>query len=317
MTRSRLVMTMAPMPGADRGAAHRADGVLLPTPLTSLIGRDTEVRAVLELLDQEYPRLLTLTGPGGAGKTRLALAVSARLLDQFADGVYFVDLSALRDPTLVTSIVARSLGVHETGDEPLIQSVQRHLAPKSVLLVLDNFEQLLPAASTVATLLHACPRLKVLVTSRAALRLSGEHEMPVPPLAVPDLRQLPEIDVMTQYEAVALFLQRAQAVRPDFQITTGNAAIIAELCTRLDGLPLAIELAAARVKLLSPQALLARLGNRLALLTGGSRDRPARQQTLRGTIDWSYELLDPGAKRLFTQLAVFAGGASLEAIEAV
>jgi predicted ATPase/DNA-binding CsgD family transcriptional regulator len=302
---------------ADRLAADRAEGVVLPTPLTSLIGRDVEVRAVLDLLDQPFPRLLTLTGPGGAGKTRLALAASARLLDRFADGVFFVDLSALRDPALVPSTIARSLGVHETGDEPLMQSIQRHLAPRAVLLVLDNFEQLLPAAPAVATLLGACPHLKVLVTSRAALRLSGEHELPVPPLAVPDLRQLPEIDALTQYEAVALFLQRAQAVRPDFQVTTANAAAIAELCARLDGLPLAIELAAARVKLLSPQALLARLGNRLALLTGGSRDRPARQQTLRGTIDWSYELLDPGAQRLFMQLAVFAGGATLESIEAV
>jgi predicted ATPase len=291
--------------------------MLLPTPLTSLIGRDAEVRAVLDLVERPYPRLLTLTGPGGAGKTRLALAISARLLDRFADGVFFVDLSALRDPALVTSTIARSVGVHETGDEALLQTLSRHLSTRELLLVLDNFEQLLPAAPIVADLLHACPRLKVLVTSRAALRLSGEHEVPVPPLAVPDLRQLPEIEVLTQYEAVALFLQRAQAVRPDFQVTTANAAVIAELCTRLDGLPLAIELAAARVKLLSPQALLARLGNRLALLTGGSRDRPARQQTLRGTIDWSYELLDPGAQRLFTQLAVFAGGATLDSIEAV
>jgi predicted ATPase/DNA-binding CsgD family transcriptional regulator len=301
----------------DRVAADRTDGMVLPTPLTSLIGRGAEVRAVVDLIQQPYPRLLTLTGPGGAGKTRLALAASARLLDRFVDGVFFVDLSALRDPTLVPSTIAQSLGVHETGDEALIQTVQRHLTQRSALLVLDNFEQLLPAATTVATLLHACPRLKVLVTSRAALRLSGEHELPVPPLAVPDLRQLPEIDALTQYEAVALFLQRAQAVRPDFQVTTANAAVIAELCARLDGLPLAIELAAARVKLLSPQALLARLGNRLSLLTGGARDRPARQQTLRGTIDWSYELLAPGVQRLFTQLAVFAGGASLESIEAV
>jgi non-specific serine/threonine protein kinase len=245
------------------------------------------------------------------------LAVSARLLDRFDDGVYFVDLALLRDPALVPSMIARSLGVHETGDEPLIEGVERHLSRRSLLLVLDNFEQLMPAAPTVAALLHACPRLKVLVTSRAALRLSGEHELPVPPLACPDPRHLPDVDALTRYEAVALFIQRAQAVRPDFQATTANAAVIAELCARLDGLPLAIELAAARVKLLSPQALLARLSNRLALLTGGARDRPARQQTLRGTIDWSYELLDPDAQVLFTQLAVFVGGATLDSIEAV
>ena len=296
---------------------ERAGGISLPIPLTSLIGRDREISDVLALLDRPDLRLVTLTGPGGAGKTRLALAVSARLLDRFEDGVFFVDLASLRDPALVPSTVARSLGVHETGDEPLIESVQRHLSRRSLLLVLDNFEQLLPAAPTVATLLHTCPRLNVLVTSRAALHLSGEHELPVPPLAFPDLRHLPDVAALTRYEAVALFIQRAQAVRPDFQVTPANAAVIAELCARLDGLPLAVELAAARAKLLSPRALLARLGNRLALLTGGARDRPARQQTLRGTIDWSYELLDPGAQRLFTQLAVFVGGATLDSIERV
>jgi predicted ATPase/DNA-binding CsgD family transcriptional regulator len=301
----------------DRQSEERADGVVLPIPLTLLVGREREVQAVLGLLDRPDLRLVTLTGPGGAGKTRLALDVSARLLNRFADGVYFVDLASLRDPALVPSTIARALGVHETGDEPLIASLQRHLNRQSVLLVLDNFEQLVGAAPTIASLLSTSPRLKILVTSRAALRLSGEHELPVPPLALPDLRQLPDVDALTGYEAIALFVQRAQAVRPNFQLSAANAAAVAELCTRLDGLPLAIELAAARVKLLTPRALLARLGNRLALLTGGARDRPARQQTMRSTIDWSYELLAPEAQRLFTQLAVFVGGATLDAIETV
>lgn len=288
-----------------------------PLQLTSLIGRDREVRVVVDLLERPGLRLLTLTGPGGTGKTRLALAASARLIREFEDGVYFVDLSSIRDHTLAPETIARAIGQHETGDRPLVESMLRHLRERSTLLVLDNFEQILDAAPTVSALLRECLRLKVLVTSRAALHLTGEHEYPVPPLTCPDIRQLPDADTMTQYEAVALFVQRAQAVRPDFQVTPANAASIAELCSRLDGLPLAIELAAARVKLLTPQALLARLENRLGLLTGGSRDRPARQQTLRDAIAWSYDLLDEPRKALFTRLSVFVGGATIAMIEGV
>ena len=209
------------------------------------------------------------------------------------------------------------LEVGETAGKPLVESLAGHLRGRSLLLVLDNFEQVLAAAPLLAELLTACPGLKVLVTSRAALHLSGEHEFPVPPLELPDPKHLPDLETLSQYEAVTLFIQRARAARPDFQVTNASAPAVAELCARLDGLPLAIELAAARVKLLSPQALLARLGRRLNLLTGGARDLPARQQTLRSAIDWSYELLEPDEQAMFARLAVFVGGCTLEAVEAV
>ena len=289
----------------------------LPVQPTPLIGRESEVRAVCALLGRADVRLVTLTGPGGTGKTRVGLQVAAELIDQFADGVCFVSLAPIGDPGLVASTVAQTLGLREMGGGPLLVSLKAYLRDRSLLLVLDNFEQVLTAAPLVAELLTACPGLKVLVTSRAALRLSGEHESPVPPLELPDPTHLPDLEALSQYEAVTLFIQRARAARPDFQVTNANAPAVAELCARLDGLPLAIELAAARVKLLSPQALLARLGRRLSLLTGGARDLPARHQTLRGTIDWSYDLLEAGERALFARLAVFVGGCSLEAAEAV
>jgi predicted ATPase/class 3 adenylate cyclase/DNA-binding CsgD family transcriptional regulator len=289
----------------------------LPIQPTSLIGREKEVATVLELLQREEVRLLTLTGPGGTGKTRLGLQVAAELSDAFSDGVYFVNLAPISDPALVVPTLAQALDIKEIAEQSLLDLLKGSLHWKHLLLLLDNFEQVVGAAIYVAELLAACPNLKVLVTSRMALHVRGEQEFAVPPLAVPDPRHLPELVALSQYEAVALFIQRAQAVKPEFQVTNANAPAVAEICVRLDGLPLAIELAAARVKVLPPQALLARLGQRLAVLTSGARDVPERQKTLRNTIEWSYLLLDAYEQRLFHRLSVFVGGCTLEAIEAV
>jgi predicted ATPase/DNA-binding SARP family transcriptional activator len=289
----------------------------LPVQPTSLIGRERELATLQQMLGRAEVRLVTLTGPGGTGKTRLALQVAADLLDEFGDGIFFVDLAPIRDPGLVASAVAQTLGVRETEGQSLVESLKSHLREKQLLLVLDNFEQVLEAAPTVAELLKAAPRLKVLVTSRAVLRLQGEQEFPVPPLARPDPRRLPPVEALSQYAAVALFIQRAVSVRPQFTVTDENAPAVAEICHRLDGLPLAIELAAARLKLFSPEALLSRLERRLTLLTGGARDLPARQQTLRGTIAWSYDLLTVAEQALFRRLSVFVGGCTLEAAEGI
>jgi non-specific serine/threonine protein kinase len=297
---------------AERGHARG-----LPAPISPFVGRDRDVEAGITLLTQAEARLLTLTGPGGIGKTRLALQVASGLLDQFEDGVFFVDLAAISDPTLIASAIAQVIDVPETRDEPLEESLKRHMRDRELLLVLDSFEQLLAAGPRVAELLTAGRRLKVLVTSRTRLRLSGEHELPVPPLTLPDPAGPFDVEVLARSEAVALFVQRARAAWRDFELTAANAPLVAEICRRLDGLPLAIELAAARIKLLSPRGLLARLSSPLGLLTGGMRDLPARQQAMRATIDWSYRLLDPGAQALFARLAVFAGGWTLEAAERV
>jgi predicted ATPase len=261
--------------------------------------------------------MVTLTGPGGIGKTRLALQVAADLLDEFEHGVFYVNLAPISDPALVASTVAQTLDVREAGGQPVIESLSEYLRDKEMLLVLDNFEQVVEAAPLITGLLEGAPKLKILVTSRMPLRVSGERELSVPPLELPEQSHLPPLDQLSQYEAVALFIARAAAVKPDFAITNENAPAVAEICYRLDGLPLAIELAAARVKILSPEMVLARLDSRLKFLTGGARDLPARQQTLRGTIDWSYGLLDEAEKRLFSRLAVFVGGCTLEAAEAV
>ncbi|HET9918544.1 MAG TPA: tetratricopeptide repeat protein, partial [Ktedonobacteraceae bacterium] len=282
-----------------------------------MIGREREVMAVCRFLQRPEVRFVTLTGPGGVGKTRLSLAVASELQEDFDHGVCFVSLAAVSDADLVIATIAQTLGIWEAGDRPLLEQLQAYLRDQHLLLLLDNFEQVLAAAPHMTDLLQSCPHLHLLVTSRAALRIQGEYEFTVSPLAVPDLKRLPAHEELTQVATVSLFLQRAQAIQPDFQLTTANARTIAQICARLDGLPLAIELAAARIKLLPPQALLKRLKDRLQVLTGGTRDLPARQQTLRNTLQWSYDLLSQQEQRLFCQLSVFAGGCSLQAVEAV
>src|SRR6266496_2249665 len=289
----------------------------LPLQLTSLVGREQEAAAAWALLQSPKVRLLSMIGTAGVGKTRLALQVATDLAESFVDGVFFVSLAPVRDTELVLSTIAQTLGIRVTGSQSFLELLKTYLQDKHCLLLLDNFEQVVGAAPLLADLLEACPNLKVLVTSREVLRLRAEHQFSVPPLALPDRKRLPDDRALADVPAVDLFLQRAQAIRPDFQLTPGNADAIAMICIRLDGLPLAIELAAARVKWLAPEALLAWLDRRLQLLTGGARKLPARQQTLRNTLKWSYDLLSAEEQRLFRLLAVFMGGCQLEAVEAV
>lgn len=287
----------------------------LPTRLTSFLGRQREAAEIDGLLSNH--RLLTLTGPGGTGKTRLSLEVAGRRLTEHPGGVFFVELATITDPDLVVPTIAKTLSLPDRGGRTPMERLSEYIGDREVLLVLDNFEQVADAAPAVVALLAACPNLVVLVSSRVVLHVSGEQEYLVPPLGLPDPQHLPPLDQLSQYESVALFIERARGVQPGFSLTDGNAAAVAEICVRLDGLPLAIELAAARIRILSPQAMLGRLNDRLGLLSGGSRDLPARQQTLRGAIAWSHDLLDDEDRALFACLSVFAGGAGLPAIERV
>jgi predicted ATPase/class 3 adenylate cyclase len=289
----------------------------LPSQPTVFVGRQAELSEINDLLVADTVRLLTLTGPGGTGKTRLALQSGAELIDRFVDGTYFIDLAPLRDPNSVLATIARTIGLSETSNGSMLEDLKGQLREKTILLLLDNFEQVTSASVQVAELLQFCPRLKFLTTSREALRVQGEHLYPVPPLGLPevDVRRTSLVE-LARYEAVQLFVERAQAVRHNFELTEENVEAIAELCLRLDGLPLAIELAAARIRLFSPQALQQRLVNRFKLLRGGARDLPERQQTLRDTIDWSYEMLAGHEKTLFEVVSVFSG-CTFEAVEAV
>ncbi len=287
----------------------------LPAQLTSFVGREADIAEVRRLL--AGTRLLTLTGPGGTGKTRLALQVAHASLDEHPDGTFFVDLSSVADPAVVPAAIAQALAVPESPGRPILASLKDHLRDRDILLVVDNFEQVAAAAPAVEGLLTAAPKLTVLATSRVVLAVRGEQEFAVPPLRPPDPLRLPDLETLRSFDAVRLFTERAMAVSPRFQVTEDNAPAVAEITARLDGLPLAIELAATRTKLLSPQQMLPRLQHRLSILSSGVRTLPERQRTLRGAIGWSFDLLPEPERRLFARMSVFTGGLSLEAVEVV
>lgn len=292
----------------------------LPAPSGVLIGREKELADTKQLLLRRDVRLVTITGPGGIGKSHLATEVAREIADHFSFGVYFIALAAVGDPSLIPSVIAQTIGVRESGGQPPVESLKEYLRNRlaaPMLLLIDNFEHLLASAPLLGELMALAPGLKLLVTSRAALRIRDENEFPLPPLALPDCKALPALEALSQYPAISLFVQRATAVKPDFALTEENASAVAEICARLDGLPLAIQLAAARIKLFSPPAMRSRLASRLQFLTTGARDLPARQQTLRQAIDWSYDLLSEPEQKLFRRLSTFVGGFTLEAAESV
>lgn len=297
--------------------APSTDHAGFPDEPTPFIGREAEIAALCELLLQPQVRLVTLTGAGGTGKTRLSLRVARALLDDFPDGMYFVPLASVGDAALIPSAIGSALGMKEDSDRPLLDVLVEGIQEKQVLLVLDNFEHLVSGAAMLAYLLDACSMVKVLVTSRTVLHLTREYGWEVPPLSLPDSMEPLSVQDLSRAESVVLFVDRARAASAGFVLNEENVPAVAEICRRLDGLPLAIELAAARVRLFPPQALLTRLSHKLKLLTAGPRDAPHRQQTLRNTIDWSYALLDMHEQHLFARLAVFTGGCTLEAAEAV
>jgi predicted ATPase/DNA-binding winged helix-turn-helix (wHTH) protein len=321
----RQKLWTTPVPAFDRVSGKPVEEVEvrptnLPVQRTGFVGREKEVAAAKELLLRHDVRLVTVTGPGGIGKTRLAVQVASGLVERFPGGTHFVPLSSISDPGLIVSVIVQALGIREAGGQSPLEILKKNLQDSlrtPVLLLLDNFEHLVQAAPTVAELLTMGPHLKIMVTSRATLHVYGEHEFPVPPLAMPDSLAMPPVEVLSQYPAIVLFVQRAVAVKPDFELNRENAPDVTEICARLDGLPLAIELAAARVKVLSPHSMRTRLTSRLQLLTGGARDMPQRQQTLRAAIDWSYDLLSTAEQKLFRRLSVFVGGCNLEGVEAV
>ncbi|MET1016877.1 MAG: DUF4062 domain-containing protein, partial [Leifsonia flava] len=316
MLAERFDASRAPAPG---GATPPPEARLtrLPSPLTELIGRRREVDELVDLIGTAGARLVTIIGPGGIGKSRVAIDAAERLQDRFDGHVAFVDLASATQPALVIAAMAQALGVRDTGDAPLADKVTMALGGRRSLLVLDNFEQVLDAAPLLSTFLSEIPGLSFLVTSRSLLRISGEHAVELAPLAVPDADDVDDLPRLLAVPSVALFVARVRAVKPDFELTPGNAAAVAGICRALDGVPLALELAAARARVLGPKAMLKRLDRQLPLLVEGVRDLPERQRTLRGTIEWSTRLLGEAENGLLAQLGVFAGDFSLDAAEAV